>query len=241
MFRIAIIGYGKMGKAVEKEALARGHQISMVLDVGNQKEIEALSPENTDVVIEFTHPDSFWGNLNQVLASGVPMVSGTTGWYQRLEEVRQLVTNTGGGLMYSSNFSIGVNVLFKLNQYLAELMNRYEQYDCFVEERHHRHKADAPSGTAHSLSLQILAGLDRKSRIAGEELRSRKPAPEELSVGYVRSGEIIGEHSVAYTSDIDTVTISHTAHSRRGFALGAVVAAEWMYGKTGIYEFSAIV
>ncbi|MEZ4773661.1 MAG: 4-hydroxy-tetrahydrodipicolinate reductase [Bacteroidia bacterium] len=241
MLRIALIGYGKMGKAVEQEALARGHVISLIVDMDNQQSISAISPANTDVVIEFTQPDSFSGNLKQVMLSGVPMVSGTTGWYDQLASVTELVKSSGGGLMYSSNFSIGVNVLFKLNQYLAQLMNRYEQYDCFVEERHHRHKADAPSGTAHSLSMQIISGLDRKTRVAGEELRSRKPAAEELSVGYVRSGEIIGEHTVGYTSDIDTITISHHAHSRRGFALGAVIAAEWMAGKSGVYEFSAIV
>ncbi|MDX2249557.1 MAG: 4-hydroxy-tetrahydrodipicolinate reductase [Bacteroidia bacterium] len=241
MLRIALVGYGKMGKAIEQEALSRNHVISRIIDLANQHDILTLSPANTDVVIEFTQPGSFPENLRKVMESGVPLVTGTTGWYDQLAQVQKIVNESGGGLMYSSNFSIGVNILFKLNQYLAEMMNRFDQYDCFVEERHHRHKADAPSGTAYSLSRQILAGLDRKTRVAGEDLRHRKPEADELSVGYVRSGEIIGEHTVGYTSDIDTITISHTAHSRRGFALGAVVAAEWMVGKTGVYEFSSII
>ena len=142
--------------------------------------------------------------------------------------------------MFSSNFSIGVNILFKLNRELARIMNQYPEYDCFIEERHHRHKADGPSGTAHSLASQVLEELDRKTAITDASIRHRPPQPVELSVGFIRSGEIIGRHQVTYTSDIDEITLFHSAHNRRGFALGAVVAAEWMRGKKGFYEFSDI-
>ncbi|MEM8889932.1 MAG: dihydrodipicolinate reductase C-terminal domain-containing protein, partial [Bacteroidota bacterium] len=143
-------------------------------------------------------------------------------------------------VMYSSNFSVGVNVLFLLNQKLAQLMNSYPEYDVFIEEQHHRYKADAPSGTAVSLSKQVLEGLDRKDRIATDALLNRAPEPEELSVGYIRSGEIIGRHKVSYTSAIDEISIEHKAHNRRGFALGAVIAAEWMQGKKGFYSFTEL-
>lgn len=227
-----------MGKAIEQEALKRGHQISARIDLNNQQDIESLTVENTDVVIEFTHPTSFEGNLKAVMALGLPMVTGTTGWQDKQTDIEAIVSTANGSLMHSSNFSVGVNVLFKLNQRLAALMNQYPEYDCYIEEQHHRHKADAPSGTAHSLAQQVLAGLDRKSSIATEELRHRAPTPEELSVGYVRCGEIIGTHRVAYTSDIDSIRIEHQAYNRRGFALGAVIAAEWIVGKSGMHEFS---
>lgn len=241
MLNIALIGYGKMGKAVEEQAISRGHRISYKIDIHNHPDITRIQRENTDVAIEFTHPDSFRGNLETLLKQNIPVVSGTTGWYDHQSEIQQLVEKNEGGFMYSSNFSVGVNVLFKLNKILAELMDKYDQYDCFIEERHHRHKADAPSGTAHSLAMQVLEGLTRKTRVATDELQNRPPAEDELSVGYVRSGEIIGQHSVNYTSDIDTITISHQAHNRKGFALGAVIGAEWLAGKTGFYEFGEIV
>ena len=240
MAKISLIGYGKMGKAIEQEALLRDHTISFRIDVDNAAQIHELAPDNTDVVIEFTHPDSFRPNLDVLLPRQIPIVSGTTGWYDQTDEVRKLVDQHQAGFLYASNFSVGVNILFKLNQQLAKLMNRYPEYDCFVEEHHHRYKADAPSGTAHTLARDILAALDRKDQIATDALLNRPPQPEELSVGYIRSGGIPGTHRITYTSDIDQVSIEHQAFSRRGFALGAVLAAEWMVGKTGFYEFSEV-
>ncbi|RMG19831.1 MAG: 4-hydroxy-tetrahydrodipicolinate reductase [Bacteroidetes bacterium] len=238
---IALLGYGKMGKAIEQEALQRGHHISFKIDLHNYEQLQQLKPENTDVVIEFTHPDSFWNNLQALLPKGIPLVSGTTGWHQRLPEVRQLVETQRAAFMYSSNFSIGVNILFILNRRLARLMNRYPEYDCFIEEQHHRHKADAPSGTALSLAQDLIDRLDRKTTLATHALLHRAPLPEELSVGYVRSGEIAGRHRVCYTSEIDTLTIEHHAHQRRGFALGAVIAAEWLKDKgEGFYDFGQL-
>ena len=240
MLKIALVGYGKMGKAIEQEALKRGHSISFKIDKDNMADIQGIESANTDVVIEFTHPDSFQGNLEALLKRGVPIVSGTTGWYDRKPEVEAMVSQANGGFMFASNFSVGVNILFKLNRELAKLMNKFPDYDVFIEERHHRHKADGPSGTAHSLASQVLDELDRKKSVTDEAVRNRPPKDEELSVGFVRSGEIIGRHQVTYTSDIDEITLFHSAHNRRGFALGAVIAAEWMNGKTGFYEFSEV-
>ncbi|WNJ19794.1 4-hydroxy-tetrahydrodipicolinate reductase [Pontibacter sp. G13] len=238
--RIALLGYGRMGKAIEQEAIKRDHTISFIIDQDNRADLAKVSPENTDAIIEFTHPDSFFTNFRETLKLGVPVVSGTTGWYDQMEQVKAEVAEAGTGFMFGSNFSIGVNVLFKVNQQLAQLMNRYSDYDVFIEEQHHRYKADGPSGTAHSLAQQVIDHLDRKTAVSDADLRTRPPKPEELSVGFIRAGEIPGKHTVTYTSDIDTISISHNAFNRRGFALGAVVAAEWMNGKTGFYEFADI-
>ncbi|MEM6345962.1 MAG: 4-hydroxy-tetrahydrodipicolinate reductase [Bacteroidota bacterium] len=238
--KITLLGYGKMGRAIEQEALARGHEIAFRIDKENLADWEQVNPTNTEVVIEFTHPDSFQANLQRVIAINIPMVTGTTGWHEEIEGVRSALAAQKGTLIYSANFSVGVNLLFKLNQRLAELMNPHAQYDAYVEERHHRYKADGPSGTAYSLAQQIVAGLDRKSSIVSTELQNRPPSEEELSVGFIRSGEIIGYHKVSYTSDIDSLSIEHSAHNRRGFALGAVIAAENILGKEGLIEFSDI-
>lgn len=229
-----------MGKAIEQEALQRGHSISFRIGRANAQEISAISPENTDAVIEFTHPASTVPNIQTLLPTGLPLVIGTTGWLNELPQVRQWVEAQRACLVYGANFSIGVNILFKLNKLLADAMNSYPQYDPYIEELHHRHKADAPSGTALKLAQQLLESLTRKTAVAGD-LSQRKPADNELSVGYVRAGEIIGTHRVAYHSDIDTIEIIHTAHSRRGFALGAVVAAEAAMGRTGVWDFADIV
>lgn len=227
-----------MGKAIEQEALLRSHEISFKIDRDDQHLIRQMTPENTDAIIEFTHPDSFFPNLRALLPLGIPIVSGTTGWHNQMEEVLTMVEDHQGLFLYSSNFSIGVNILFKLNERLAELMDPYPEYDPFIEEQHHRHKADSPSGTAVSLAQQVLDGLDRKSAISDESLRHRAPKDEELSVGYTRAGEIFGRHKVAYTSEIDTIQIIHQAHNRRGFAQGAVVGAEWLVKQgAGVFDF----
>lgn len=226
-----------MGKAVEKEAVERGHEVVARIDQDNWEEIHKLSPGNCDAVIEFTHPHSFDKNIRAVMERGLPLVSGTTGWYEKMDHYQVLVEKNGGAFLYASNFSIGVNILFKLNRHLAEWMNRYEQYDPFIEEQHHRYKADGPSGTAFTLVRDLIGGLDRKSRVADASLRERAPEKDELSVGFIRGGEIVGRHRVSYTSDIDTISIEHHAHNRRGFALGAVIAAEWLVGKQGFWEF----
>lgn len=241
MASIALLGYGRMGQAVAAQAEKRGHEIIARIDQHNIDYIPSVLDQQPQVVIEFTHPESVLANINQVISAGIPLVVGTTGWYEHIPAIKSLVDQQAGSLLFASNFSVGVNVLFKLNQYLAELMNRYEDYDPYVEEQHHRHKKDAPSGTAKTLSQQILAQLTRKTAVVYEQLRDRAPVPEELSVGAIRAGEIIGKHTVAYHSPVDTIKLEHTAHNREGFALGAVLAAEWLLDKKGFYEFKDII
>ncbi len=238
--RITLLGYGKMGQAIEAEALQRGHQISHRIDRHNYQELDSLSKDSTDLVIEFTHPESFESNLRAILAKGLPVVVGTTGWYDRIDEFKKEVEAVKGSFMYASNFSVGVNLFFKLNQRLAELMNPHVDYDPYLEEQHHRYKADGPSGTAHTLARDLIMRLDRKTRLSDEQLRNRAPQDDELSVSFSRAGEIKGTHRVVYTSEIDSISIEHRAHNRRGFAQGAVIGAEWLLGKRGFYEFSEI-
>lgn len=238
--RIALVGYGRMGRAVEVEAAARGHEIVARIDRNNFDDLHKLSPDNTDAVIEFTHPDVVIGIYQQLIAQGLRTVTGTTGWNSERDKISQQVQEQQGAFLYASNFSIGVNILFQLNAQLARLMDRYPEYDVYVEEGHHKMKKDGPSGTAIGLADQVLDGLKRKSTWVTDELHHRPPHPEELSVGYVRAGGIVGRHKVTYTSEIDDISISHSAHNRRGFALGAVVAAEWIQDKSGFFNFREV-
>ncbi|MEM9984215.1 MAG: dihydrodipicolinate reductase C-terminal domain-containing protein, partial [Bacteroidota bacterium] len=187
--RITLLGYGKMGQAIEKEALQRGHQISHRIDQHNYEELASISQETTDVVIEFTHQASFEANVRAVLAKSLPLVAGTTGWYDRIDKLKKEVEAAKGSFMYASNFSVGVNLFFKLNQRLAELMNPHPSYDPYLEEQHHRHKADGPSGTAHTLARDLIERLDRKTHISDEQLQRRAPQNDELSVSFSRAGE----------------------------------------------------
>lgn len=237
---IALIGYGRMGKAVEKEALQRGHQVLCRIDKNSEDAWETLAGLPVDVAIDFTHPETALDIFRKVLSMRIPLVTGTTGWQEQLTQVTQWVEEGNGAFLYSSNFSVGVNLLFKLNQTLTRLMNPYPEYDAFIEEAHHRHKKDAPSGTAISLADQVLEGLDRKNKWVREELKDRPPLPEELSVAASRAGEIIGRHTVTFISEIDQLKISHEAFNRRGFALGSVIAAEWLSQKKGFYNFADI-
>ncbi len=238
--KIALVGYGKMGQAVEAEAIARGHEICLRANRENFHAATLLQPQDCDCIIEFTRPESALANFRTLLPNGIPIVTGTTGWFSELDSLTTEVATARGTFMYSSNFSVGVNVLFKLNAMLAKLMNAYPEYDCFVEEAHHRHKKDAPSGTALHLAHQMIEHLDRKGRVSNEELRHRAPEADELSVAATRAGEIVGTHRVSYVSAIDEIKISHQAFNRRGFALGAVIAAEWIQGRKGVFEFSEV-
>ncbi len=239
--KIALCGYGKMGKSIEKQAVARGHEIALIMGRDEYKSPEILLNKNIQVVIEFTHPESVMQNLDTLIGEAVPVVCGTTGWANEKETVRRWVESRNAGFVYASNFSVGVNILFKLNRLLAQLMNPHKQYDCFIEEQHHQFKADAPSGTALSLGEAIISELNRKNRLASEELRSRPPFPDELSIGYTRAGNIAGKHTITYTSETDTLTLQHLAHNREGFALGAVIAAEWIVeNRKGFFNFAEI-
>jgi 4-hydroxy-tetrahydrodipicolinate reductase len=238
--RIVLHGYGRMGKAVELEAVARGHQIVGRINTHNLDEIADFNRQNADAIIEFTHPDGVVATYHRLIATGLPVIAGTTGWHSALHEVEQAVLFAETAFLHSSNFSPGVNILFRLNSILAAMMNRYPDYDPYIEEAHHRHKKDAPSGTALSLAHDLIDGLDRKTSWEYAGFAQRPPEASELSIGVTRAGEIIGKHAVAYRSEIEEIRISHEAFNRRGFALGAVLAAEWLQGKQGFFTFAEI-
>lgn len=234
--RVALLGYGKMGKIIEKHLHLRQHEVSFIIDVQNYSDIQRISRENTDVIIEFTTPVEVRKNVNQLLPLGIPIVIGTTGWYHQLNEIEDSVKKHDSCIIYGTNFSIGANILFVLNELLAKMMNRFENYDVFIEERHHQNKKDSPSGTALTLASQIIQFLDRKTEIASS-LSERNPQPNEISIGSIRAGEIIGKHSVGYQSDVELIEICHEAYTREGFALGAILASEWATSLKGIHEF----
>lgn len=227
--KIALVGYGKMGKLIEQLAKERGNTISKIIDINNAGEIADITPDNTDVVIEFTAPESAFGNIMGVLKQGVPVVSGSTGWLSKKPEVEAYCKENDGTFFYASNYSLGVNIFFKINQYLAGLMSG-KGYNTSVYDLHHIHKLDAPSGTGITIAEGIIGNnKDFDGWIEG-------PANEEgkVSIYSKREGEVPGTHSVHYTSEIDDIKITHEAHSRKGFAMGAVMVAEWIKGKKGV-------
>ena len=219
--KISLIGYGKMGHAIENAALLRGHQIVCTID--NQSELETKLPElrNSDVAIEFSTPATAAGNIRFCLNEGIAIVCGTTGWYDRYDELAELCHNKGGALFTATNFSIGMNIMFALNERLAELMRDRNEYTVNITETHHIHKLDAPSGTAITLQQQITENGERSA--------------ENVPITSIREGEVPGTHTVCYDSAIDTITLTHEAHSREGLAQGALLAAEFLVGKKGIF------
>lgn len=227
--KIALVGYGKMGKTIEQIARNRGHEIVSIIDVNNPEDFESEAFKQADVAIEFTIPATAFDNYMKCFAAGVPVVSGTTGWLNRLDEVKRMCAEEGKTFFYASNFSIGVNIFFALNKYLAKIMNNFPSYDVRMTEVHHIHKLDAPSGTAITLAEGILDNLDRKERWTLET--SEKPT--DLPIHAIREGEVPGIHEIIYESDADIISIKHDAKSRAGFALGAVLAAEFTAGKKG--------
>ena len=229
--RIAILGYGKMGKTIEQLALQKGHEIILKVDVANASTWTNQQLQNADVAIEFTRPESAVENIIRCFECGVPVVSGTTGWIELMDEVKNKCNDLNGGFFYASNFSIGVNIFFEVNKILAKMMSPYENYDISMEEIHHTQKLDAPSGTAITLAEGIMEEIKRKTRWVKEEASSK----DELSIFSKRIDKVPGTHQINYDSPIDSIEIKHTAHSRLGFAQGALLAAEWMVGKQGIY------
>lgn len=227
--KIALIGYGKMGKTIEQIARNRGHEIVAIIDINNHADIRSEAFKSADVAIEFTTPATAFANYLACFEADVPVVSGTTGWIDHLDEVKEICEKEDKTFFYASNFSIGVNIFFALNQYLARIMNRFPSYDVQMTETHHIHKLDAPSGTAITLAEGILEHIDRKERWTLETAEQ----PADLPIHAVREGEIPGIHEVVYESDVDYIRIEHDAKSRAGFALGAVIAAEFTAGKKG--------
>lgn len=234
--KIALLGYGKMGKAIEEVALSRGHEIVLKVSIDN---LEDNTPEKiraADVAIEFTGPDSAAENVIRCIETGVPVVCGSTGWLKRLDEVQDLCRKKGGSFLYASNFSVGVNLFFEINKRLAGLMAAHPEYDVRVKEMHHTEKRDAPSGTAITLAEQILEKIPRKKRWVNHISNNL----DELAIVSERVDPAPGTHAITYNSAIDDIEITHTAHNRKGFATGAVLAAEFIQNKKGIFKMSDV-
>lgn len=234
--KIALLGYGKMGKTIERLALAAGHEIVLCVDADNRPNLTTQQLQLADVVIEFSQPTSAVDNIKLCVTAGVPVVCGTTGWYEHFDEVTAYVAEHKGTLLYATNFSIGVNLLFALNEQLAKWMNTRPEYNVLLKEIHHIHKLDHPSGTALTLLGQLTNNIVRKTAWS----ESPTPAVNEIQVLAEREGEVPGTHIVTYTSTIDTLEISHVAHSREGFAGGAIAAAVWVHGKTGVFTMKDV-
>lgn len=229
--KLALIGYGKMGKAIEEMALHRGHEVVIKIDQPNLHEFTKENLSKADVAIEFTGPHSALENVRKCLEFGVPVVCGSTGWTEHLDEMKKLCTEKLGGFIYSSNFSIGVNIFFEVNKRLAELMATHKEYEVILEETHHTQKKDAPSGTAITLAEQVLQYIKRKKQWVNE----LSDHPEDLEIISQRIDPAPGTHSVKYSSAIDNIEIIHTAHNRKGFAGGAVLAAEFLKTRKGFF------
>lgn len=230
--RIALIGYGRMGHEIETVARKRGHQVVLTIDKNNQDAFTPGQLKKADVAIEFTLPDSAYSNIMTCLQADVPVVSGTTGWMDRFQEVVDYCREHKQAFFHASNFSIGVNLFFRINQQMARIMNQFTDYEVEIEETHHVHKVDAPSGTAVKLADILIHEIDRKK---GWKKQKAEKA-EELSVRSIREDEIPGIHRVMYHSTFDDIEIKHSAKSREGFALGAVLAAEYIQGRQGVYS-----
>jgi 4-hydroxy-tetrahydrodipicolinate reductase len=228
--KIALLGYGKMGKVIERIALERGHEI--VLKKDQDTSFDGL--KNADVAIDFSVPDSAIANISECLNNGIPVISGTTGWLTNYPKMVQLCEEKKGSFIYGSNFSLGVNVFFELNEYLAKMMANLKQYNVSMEEIHHTQKLDAPSGTA----ITLAEGVIKNTNYANWTLET--PISNELHIDAKRIENVPGTHSVFYDSEVDQIEIKHTAHSREGFALGAVIAAEWLVGKKGVFTMKDV-
>lgn len=233
---IAIIGYGKMGQAIHKLAEQAGHTITHTLDTSDFSSEEL---KGADVAIEFTQPDAAVSNITKCFDAKVPVVVGTTGWYKEYELIADLASKRNGALFTATNFSIGVNILFHINKKLASIMNQFEEYDVAMNETHHIHKKDHPSGTAVTLATDLVNQLDRKKKYVGLlEGETEELSALDLRITSKRENEVPGFHSITYTSPIDEITISHNALNRKGFALGAIKAAEWLKGKKGVFTMN---
>lgn len=232
--RIALIGYGKMGQAIEVLAQERGHTISHRISDANPHELSIISPASTDVAIEFSHPEAAFAHVMHCLKAGVPVVCGTTGWIDQKKEAEAYCRELGGAFFWASNFSIGVNLFLKASNYLAKLMEQAPQYDVQMEEIHHIHKKDAPSGTAITLAEGILQELNRKKSWVNE----LNDNPEALPIISVREDEVPGTHTIRWQSGNDLLELSHVAHNRQGFAAGALQVAEWLPGKRGVLSMN---
>jgi len=240
--RLALVGYGKMGKELEKAAVTRGHQVVAIIDPdvpGMAEEMSAATVKNAEVALEFTQKEAVLNNLEQALKLNLKLVIGTTGWYDDLEKAKELVQQYQGGVIYAPNFSVGVNLFFEVVQRAAEVFRNFSQYDVYLLEKHHRNKVDSPSGTAKKIADIILHQINRKKKIVTESL-NRRINEDEMHLLCIRAGAIYGEHSVFFDSEGDEIELTHRVRSRVGLATGALVAAEWIRDKKGFYAFSDV-
>ncbi len=229
--KIALIGYGKMGKEIEAVALQRNHTISLIIDINNQNELTVENLKNADVAIEFTNPEIAYQNVLKCFEADIPVVSGSTGWSEKVEVAKKICLKENRSFIWSSNYSLGVNIFFKINAFLAKIMNRFDNYNVAIEETHHTQKLDAPSGTAISLADDILKQIDRKTTWQLD----KDDSADKLKITAVRRENVPGIHTINYDSPVDYIEITHSAKSRKGFAFGAVLAAEYIYNKKGVF------
>jgi 4-hydroxy-tetrahydrodipicolinate reductase len=234
--KIALIGYGKMGKAIEEVVLQRGHQVILKIDIDNANEFTKENLATADAAIEFTGPHSAYENIKKLMQFGVPTVCGSTGWLEKLDNIHDLCIDNHAAFLYASNFSVGVNIFFEVNKRLAALMAQHDDYELQLTEIHHTEKKDAPSGTAITLAEQILQAIPRKTKWVNHISDNT----DELEIISERIDPAPGTHKIKYSSPIDDIEIIHTAHSRKGFAGGAVLAAEFLFGKKGIYSMKDV-
>ena len=238
IMNVAIIGYGKMGHEIERILLQRGHNVALIIDYNNTEDLNPKTLAGIDVAIEFTTPATAYSNITTCLNAGVAVVSGTTGWIERLPEVQNLCRELNGTMMYSSNYSLGVNIALRINRRLAELMNPYSVYDVDIEEIHHTQKKDAPSGTAITLATDVIARLDRKTSwhcIEPQKGEQSHHEADSIEIVSLREGSVPGTHTVRYESEDDILEVKHTLKSRSALATGAVIAAEFVCGKVGVF------
>lgn len=233
---IALIGYGKMGQAIEKIALEKGHQIVLKIDINNAADFNLENISTADVAIEFTGPHSAFNNVMKCLELGIPVVCGSTGWLEKWEDAKAYCEKQNGSLLYASNYSIGVNLFFEINKYVAQLMSNHTDYNVVMEEIHHTQKKDAPSGTAITLAEQVLSFIKQKKQWVNESSTNEA----DLEIISKRIDPAPGTHTIKYTSSVDDIEIIHTAHNRVGFAGGAVLAAEYLFNKKGIYNMKDV-
>jgi 4-hydroxy-tetrahydrodipicolinate reductase len=235
--KIALIGYGKMGKEIEAIALERNHTISLIIDIDNQNDLTSENLKKADVVIEFTNPEKAYENVLKCFEANIPVVSGTTGWNKNVEEAKKICLQKNQSFIWSSNFSLGVNIFFKLNEFLAKMMNNFDNYNVSMVETHHTQKLDAPSGTAITLANDIISKVERKKewQLNGED------NSEKLKITAVREGAVPGKHTINYDSPVDFIEIKHSAKSRKGFAFGAVLAAEYIHNKKGVFTMNDLI
>lgn len=226
-----ILGYGKMGKTIEQIALNRNHAVPFKIDVNNQHELATITGKDVDVAIEFSNPESAYKNVRHCIENHIPVVCGTTGWLEKKKEIEELCKKNNGSFFYASNYSVGVNLFFHFNKILAKVMHGYPEYQVTMEEIHHTEKKDAPSGTAITLAEGVLSAYPEKKQWVNEESTNLN----ELPIISKRIEKVPGTHTIFYNSEVDSIEIKHTAHSRQGFAEGAVVAAEWLPGKKGVF------